>query len=251
MLRGTAVGAVFGPLPGTGPSLAAFLSYVLEKRVSRDPSRFGKGAVEGISAPEAANNAAVQTAFIPMLAMGIPGTATTAIMLGALMIHGIQPGPRLVTQMPDLFWGVVASFWIGNLLLLILNIPLIGVWVSILKIPYRFLYPGIVVLVCIGVYSIHNNVFDLWLLVFFGVLGYVMRLLDYEPAPLLIGFILGPLLEENLRRALLLFRGDYTMFFQRPISGSLLVLAIALILFLVWSRYRPSKTAKAAGGSSS
>jgi putative tricarboxylic transport membrane protein len=241
MLRGSGVGMIFGPLPGTGPSLAAFMAYAVEKRVSRRPEKFGSGAVEGLAAPEASNNAAVQTAFIPTLSMGIPATATMAIMLGALMIHGIQPGPRLVTQHAELFWGVVASFWIGNVLLLVLNIPLIGLWVSILKVPYRFLYPGVICLVCIGVYSINNNVFDVWLVLMFGFLGYVLRLLDFEPAPLLIGFILGPLLEENLRRALLIFRGDYLMFFQRPISGTLLALAILLLVFLVWSRWRPRR----------
>jgi putative tricarboxylic transport membrane protein len=238
MMRGSGVGVLAGPLPGTGPSLAAFLAYVFEKRVSRDPSKFGKGAIEGLAAPEAANNAAVQTAFIPMLSMGIPGTATTAVMLGALMIHGIQPGPRLVTQMPELFWGVIASFWIGNLLLLLLNIPFIGVWVSILKVPYRYLYPAVICLVCIGVYAINNNVFDVWLVLFFGIVGYVMRLLEFEPAPLLIGFILGPLLEENLRRALLLFRGDYSMFLQRPISATLIAMSVLLLVYIIWSRFR-------------
>ena len=245
ILRGSAIGSLFGPLPGTGPSLASFMSYVLEKRVARDPGRFGKGAIEGIASPEASNNAAVQTAFIPTLALGIPGTATMAIMLGALMVHGVQPGPRLVTQNQELFWGVIASFWIGNLLLLVLNIPLIGIWVSILRIPYKLLYPAILVLICIGVYSVNNNLFDIWMVLVIGLVGYGLRLLDFEPAPLLIGYILGPLLEENLRRGLLLFRGDYMGFLQRPISGTLLVLALLLILYVIWSRYRAARRAPA------
>ena len=246
ILRGTAVGSVFGPLPGTGPSLASFMSYVLEKRVARDPSRFGRGAIEGIASPEASNNAAVQTAFVPTLALGIPGTATMAIMMGALMIHGIQPGPRMMSQHPEVFWGVVASFWIGNVMLLILNIPLIGIWVSMLRIPYRYLYPAILVLICIGVFSIRNNVFDVWLVLFFGLLGYAMRLLDFEPAPLLIGYVLGPILEENLRRSLLLFRGDYMGFMERPISASLIIGAAVLLAVVIWSRFRPARKTGAA-----
>nr|WP_205520766.1 tripartite tricarboxylate transporter permease [Propylenella binzhouense] len=238
ILRGSAIGAFFGPLPGTGPSLASFMSYLVEKRIARDPSRFGKGAIEGVASPEAANNAAVQTAFIPTLALGIPGTATTAILLGAMMVHGIQPGPRLVTQNQDLFWGVIASFWIGNLLLLILNIPLIGIWVSILKIPYRLLYPAILIFICVGVYSVNNNLFDVWMVLIVGLVGYGLRLLEFEPAPLLIGYILGPLLEENLRRGLLLFRGDYMGFVQRPISAGILLLLVLLIAYVAWSRYR-------------
>lgn len=239
VLRGTGIGAVLGPLPGTGPSLASFLSYIVEKRLARDPSRFGKGAIEGIAAPEASNNAAVQTAFVPTLALGIPGTATMAIMMGALMIHGIQPGPRMMNEHPEVFWGVVASFWIGNVLLLLLNIPLINVWVRLLQIPYKFLYPVILCLICIGVFSIRNSVFDVYLVLFIGIVGYVMRTLDYEPAPLLIGYVLGPLLEENLRRSLLIFRGDYWGFMERPISASLIVAAAVLLVYVVWSHFRP------------
>jgi putative tricarboxylic transport membrane protein len=238
MLRGTVSGSIFGPLPGAGPSLAAFMAYIVEKRVSRTPERFGKGAIEGIAAPEAANNASVQTAFVPTLTLGVPGTATMAIMMGALMIHGIQPGPRLVTQMPDLFWGVVASFWIGNVLLLVLNIPMIGVWVSILRIPYRFLYPAVLCFICIGVYSIHNNVFDVYLVIIVGLIGYFLRVLAFEPAPLLIGFILGPMLEANFRRGMLMFRGDASMFLQRPISGVLLAAAALTLIFIAWSSFR-------------
>jgi TctA family transporter len=238
IIRGSAVGSFFGPLPATGPSISAFLAYVLEKRFARQPERFGKGAVEGIASPEAANNAAAQTSFIPTLALGIPGSATMAILLGAMMVHGVQPGPRLIIDRPDVFWGLVASFWIGNLLLLVLNIPLIGIWVRILQIPYRFLHPTIIALICLGVYSINNSVFDVWLVLIFGLLGYFMKLLDFEPAPLLIGFILGPMIEENFRRAMLLAHGDPLQLFYRPISGSLLVLAFGVLVWLVASSFR-------------
>ncbi len=246
ILRGTGVGTVFGTLPGTGQTIASFIAYAIEKRISRDPSRFGKGAVEGIASPEAANNAAAQTAFIPTLTMGIPGSATMALMLGALMIHGITPGPAMMTDHPEVFWGLIASFWIGNVLLVLLNIPLIGMWVRLLKIPYHFLYPAIVVLICIGVYSISNNVFDVGLALFFGFVGYGMRLLGFEPAPLLIGFVLGPMMEENLRRAMLLARGDYLVLFQRPISATLLILAFLLLAWALWATLRTSLSRKAA-----
>lgn len=244
VLRGGLIGCFFGAMPGTGPSIAAFFSYFMEKRVARDPSIFGKGAVQGIAAPESANNAAVQTAFIPMLAMGIPGSATTAIMMGALMIHGITPGPLLMSDHPDLFWGVIASFWIGNVILLILNIPLIGVWVAILRVPYRLLYPGIICLICIGVYSINNNIFDVWLVLVVGIIGYFMRLYDFQPAPLLLAFILGPLMEENFRRAMLLARGDFLVILQRPISGSMLALAFAILVYIFWSRLNKMRREK-------
>jgi putative tricarboxylic transport membrane protein len=244
-LRGTTVGSVFGTLPGTGQTIASFIAYAIEKRSSRTPERFGKGAVEGVMAPEAANNAAAQTAFIPTLTMGIPGSATMALMLGALMIHGITPGPGLMTEHPEIFWGLIASFWIGNIMLVMLNIPLIGMWVRLLKIPYHFLYPAIVVLICIGVYSINNNVFDVYLALFFGFVGYGMRLLGFEPAPLLIGFVLGPMMEENLRRAMLLARGDYLALFQRPISATLLTLAILLLVWAVWTSLRQRSRARA------
>lgn len=201
IVRGTGIGAFFGTLPGTGQTIASFMAYAAEKRAARDPSRFGKGAIEGISAPEAANNAAAQTAFIPTLSLAIPGSATMALMLGALMIHGINPGPQLMTQYPEVFWGLVASFWIGNVILVLLNIPLIGIWVRILQIPYQYLYPTIIVLICIGVYSVNNSIFDVALALIFGVIGYGMRLLHFEPAPLLIGFVLGPMLEEKIGRA--------------------------------------------------
>jgi putative tricarboxylic transport membrane protein len=232
MLRGTGIGSFFGALPGAGASIASFMSYAAEKRVARDPSRFGKGAIEGVVAPETANNAAAQTAFIPTLTLGIPGDATMALMLGALMIHGIIPGPGLVSEHPDLFWGLIASFWIGNVLLVFLNLPLIGIWVRILAIPYRMLYPAILLFVCLGVYSINNSVFDVGVAMVFGAVGYVMILLRFEPAPLLLGFILGPLMEEHLRRALLLSRGEVTVFFERPISAGFM---IATLLLLGWA----------------
>ncbi|MEQ9812294.1 MAG: tripartite tricarboxylate transporter permease [Azospirillaceae bacterium] len=244
--RGAAVGSFFGPLPGTGPTIAFFIAYAIEKRVSRDPSRFGKGAVEGIAAPEAANNAAAQTSFIPTLTLGIPGAATMAIMLGALLIHGIQPGPQLIGEHPDLFWGVIASFWIGNVFLLVLNIPMIGLWVRILHIPYRYLYPTILVLICIGVYSLNNQVFDVGLVILFGVLGYALKLMQFEPAPLLIGFILGPMVEENFRRALVLTHGDYLALLERPITAGFLAVTVLLLAGMGWSTWRAHQRRKAA-----
>ena len=235
MFRGAGIGGLFGALPGTGPSIGTFISYALERRLAKDPSRFGKGAIEGIVAPESANNAAVQTAFIPTLTLGIPGSATMAVMLGVLIVHGITPGPNLMAERPDLFWGVAASFWIGNLFLLFLNIPIIGLWIRVLKIPYRYLYPAIIVLICIGVYTVRETTFDVFLVVGFGFLGYILRLLKFELAPVLIGFILGPMIEENLRRAALIFRGDFTQFFTRPISGTLLGMTFALLLWTAWT----------------
>ncbi len=235
ILRGFGVGSIVGPLPGIGSMVASFVSYALEKRVAKDPSRFGNGAIEGVAGPEAANNAAAQTTFIPMLTMGIPGAAVTAIIMSALLIQGIMPGPRLVTEHPEIFWGVIASFWIGNLLLLVLNIPLIGVWVNLLRIPYRFLYPIIICMVCVGSYSVYFHVFDVWLVLIVGAVGYLMRLLQFEPAPLLIGYILGPLLEVNFRRAMIMSFGDPTQFFFHPISGGILLCSAALLGFMIWS----------------
>ncbi|HEY9539222.1 MAG TPA: tripartite tricarboxylate transporter permease [Kiloniellaceae bacterium] len=247
ILRGTGIGAFFGTLPGTGQTIAAFISYAVEKRVAADPSRFGKGAIEGIAAPEAANNASAQTAFIPTLSLGIPGSATMALMLGAMMIHGIAPGPMVIVNHPDIFWGVVASFFIGNVLLVVLNVPLIGLWVRLLQVPYQYLYPVIIVLICIGVYSVNNNVFDVALALLFGVVGYAMRLLGFEPAPLLIGFVLGPMMEENLRRGLLLARGDYYQLLAQPITGSVLCLTLLLVLWSLWSSLRRRRAAAGAG----
>ena len=235
MMRGAGVGSFFGPLPGTGPTISSFMAYALEKRVQKPPVTLGTGMVEGIAAPETANNAAVQTSFIPTLTLGIPGAATMAIMLGALLVHGIQPGPRLITEQPELFWGVIASFWIGNFFLLLLNIPFIGLWVRILHVPYRFLYPTILCLICIGVYSINNSAFDVGLVVVFGILGYLLKLLDFEPAPMLIGFILGPMVEQNFRRALVITQGDYIELLSRPITACFLAATVILLLWMVIS----------------
>ncbi len=250
-LRGSGLGGLFGALPGTGPTIASFLSYALEKRVARDPGKFGKGAIEGITAPEAANNAAVQTAFIPTLTLGIPGSATMAIMMGALMIHGIEPGPGLMRDHPDIFWGLVGSFWVGNIMLVILNIPMIGLWVRLLQIPYTILYPCIVCLICIGVYSVNNSVFDIGVVLIAGIVGYVLRVFDFEPAPLIIGFILGPMMEENLRRAMVLSRGDPLVLVQSPISATVLAVTVGLLgwALLSWARNRQSgETVAAIGG---
>ncbi|HHX89712.1 MAG TPA: tripartite tricarboxylate transporter permease [Paracoccus sp.] len=244
--RGAGLGSFFGVLPGTGQSIASFMSYAVEKRVSGQPERFGTGAIEGISGPEAASNAAVQTSFIPTLTMGIPGSATMALMLGALMMHGITPGPRLLTDHADIFWGLVVSFWVGNILLVVLNIPMIGIWVRLLRVPYQILYPGIIVLILIGVFSVNNSVFDVYVAVGFGLLGYAMRILGFEPAPLLVGFVLGPMMEENFRRALIIGRGDFMTFFQQPISGSLLVLTGLLLVWSLWASVRPRKAKKPA-----
>ena len=230
-LRGAGVGAFFGTLPGTGQTVASFIGYALEKRLSRHRDEFGKGAVEGVVVPEAANNAAAQTAFIPTLTLGIPGSTTMALMLGALMIHGITPGPRLIADHPGLFWGLVVSFVFGNLFLLVLNIPLVGLWARLLRVPHGFLYPLVIVLLCVGVYSLRLSLFDVWLTLGFGVLGYAMRLWRFEPAPLLIGFVLGPMMEEYFRRAMLLSRGDPMVFLQRP--GSALLLGIAAVLLVL------------------
>ena len=233
VLRGTALGSFLGILPGGGAVLGAFSAYTLEKKIAKDPSRFGKGAIEGVAAPESANNAAEQTSFIPLLTLGIPSNPVMALMIGAMIIHGIQPGPQIMTAKPDLFWGMVASMWLGNLLLVILNLPLIGMWVRLLSVPYRLLYPAILVFCCIGVYSISNAWMDVLLAASCGLLGYLFYKLECEPSPLLLGFVLGPMMEENLRRALLLSRGDPGVFMTRPISATLLVLALLLLILVM------------------
>jgi TctA family transporter len=239
MVRGAGIGAFFGALPGAGGTISTFISYAIEKRIAKDPSRFGKGAVEGIMAPEAANSAGDQTAFMPTLSLGIPGTVNMALILGVMVMHGVQPGPRLMAEHPDIFWGLIMSFWIGNLMLLVLNIPLIGVWVRILAIPYKVLYPAILMFVCMGVYSLNNSAFDVIMVLAFGALGYAMRLLDFSPAPLILGFVLGPLMEENLRRALLISRGDFMVFLDRPISAVITIMIFILLAWTVWSVFRP------------
>jgi TctA family transporter len=233
VLRGTALGSILGVLPGGGALLASFAAYTVEKKVTRNPKiPFGQGNIRGVAAPESANNAGAQTSFIPMLTLGIPPNAVMALMVGAMTIHNIQPGPQVMTSNPSLFWGLIASMWIGNLMLVILNLPLIGIWVQLLKVPYRFLYPAILVFCCIGVYSINNNSFDVTMTAAFGVVGYLFYKLRCEPAPLILGFILGPMMEENLRRAMLLSRGDATVFFTRPLSLTLLLMAAALIVIV-------------------
>ena len=233
VLRGTALGSFLGILPGGGAVLGAFSAYTLEKKIAKDPSRFGKGAIEGVAAPESANNAASQTSFIPLLTLGIPSNPVMALMIGAMIIHGIQPGPQIMTAKPDLFWGMVASMWVGNLMLVILNLPLIGMWVKLLSVPYRLLYPAILIFCCIGVYSISNAWMDVLIAAACGFLGYLFYKIECEPAPLLLGFVLGPMMEENLRRALLLSRGDPMVLFTRPISATLLVLSFLLLLIVL------------------
>jgi TctA family transporter len=231
--RGTGIGSVLGILPGGGALLSSFASYTMEKKLAKDPSRFGKGAIQGVAGPESANNAGAQTSFIPLLTLGIPPNAVMALMVGAMTIHSIQPGPQVMTSNPKLFWGLIVSMWIGNLMLVVLNLPMIGIWVKLLQVPYRLLYPAILLFCCIGVYSIQNNVFDVFLTALFGLLGWLFVKLECEPAPLLLGFILGPMMEENLRRALLLSRGDPTVFLTRPISAVMLAMAVALMLIIV------------------
>jgi putative tricarboxylic transport membrane protein len=232
-VRGTAVGAVFGVLPGTGPALSSFVAYMFEKKIARDPSRFGKGAIEGVAAPEAANNAAAQTSFIPMFTLGIPTSATMALMLGAMTMQGIAPGPQVMSAMPELFWGIVASMWIGNLLLVILNLPLVGVWVRLLRVPYRWLFPSIIMFCALGNYSVNNSAVDVYLVALVGVLGYILAKLECEPAPLILGYVLGPLMEEYLRRALLISRGDPTVFFTRPISLAFMIATLLILVVMI------------------
>jgi TctA family transporter len=232
VLRGTGLGSILGVLPGGGATLSSFAAYVVEKKIARDPSRFGHGAVEGVAGPESANNAGAQTSFIPMLTLGIPGNAVMALMIGAMTIHGIQPGPQVMTERPTLFWGMVASMWIGNLMLLVINLPLIGIWVQLLRVPYRFLYLSILLFCAIGVYTIGNSSFAVLLAAFFGVLGYVFSRLECEPAPMVLGFVLGPLMEENLRRAMRISGGDPMIFLNRPISLALLIAALILLVLV-------------------
>jgi putative tricarboxylic transport membrane protein len=233
IVRGTAIGAFMGVLPGTGPAIASFSSYMVEKKMAKDPSRFGKGAIEGVAGPESANNADAQCKFIPTLTLGIPASAVMALMLGALTIQGIAPGPQVMTQRPDLFWGLVASMWIGNAMLVILNLPLIGMWVMLLKVPYRMLFPAIMAFSCIGIYSVNNSPMELYLTALFGVVGFVWAKLDMPPAPMLLGFVLGPLMEENLRRALLISRGDATVFVTRPISLGFIIATVLILVVML------------------
>jgi TctA family transporter len=232
--RGTAIGSILGILPGGGAMLSSFAAYALEKKISKNAANFGKGAIEGVAAPESANNAGAQSSFIPMLTLGIPSNPVMALMIGAMIIHGIQPGPTVMTEQPALFWGVIASMWIGNLFLIILNLPMIGLWVRMVQVPYHFLFPAILVFCGIGVFSLSNATLDVYLMAAFGLLGYVFRKLECEPAPMLLGFILGPMMEESLRRALLLSKGDPTIFVSRPISAVMLIFAVlAMVVVLL------------------
>ena len=251
IVRGTLVGSVLGILPAGGALLASFAAYAVEKKLAKDPSRFGKGAIEGVAGPEAANNAGAQTSFIPMLTLGIPPNVVMALMIGAMMIHNIQPGPQVMTKNPELFWGLIASMWVGNLMLVVLNLPLVGIWVRLLTLPYRLLYPAIVLFCCIGVYTLSNNTFDVRLVLLFGALGYIFAKIGCEPAPMLLGFILGPMMEEFFRRALLIERGDFRVFIERPISATLLAIAAILLLSMSlpalakWRRQAVSEQGKA------
>jgi TctA family transporter len=241
MARGTLLGSALGILPGGGALISSFASYTLEKKVAKDPSRFGKGAVQGVAGPESANNAGAQTSFIPLLTLGIPSNAVMALMVGAMTIHNIQPGPQVMSSNPQLFWGLVASMWIGNGMLVLLNLPLIGIWVKLLSVPYRLLYPAILLFMAIGTYSINNSTWDVFMTAVFGVVGYIFVKLECEPAPLVLGFILGPMMEENLRRAMLLSRGDPTVFVTRPISLAMLVLALALLVIVTLPNIRKKR----------
>jgi TctA family transporter len=233
VVRGTALGSLLGVLPGGGALLAAFAAYTVEKKVAKDAGRFGRGDIRGVAGPESANNAGAQTSFIPMLTLGIPPNAVMALMVGAMTIKGIQPGPQVMSSNPDLFWGLIASMWIGNLMLVVLNLPLIGIWIKLLTVPYRFLFPAIMAFCAIGLYTLNNNNFDVFMAAGFGVVGYLFYKLSCEPAPLLLGFILGPMMEENLRRALLLSRGEWSTFVTRPLSAGLLIAAVLMVVVVM------------------
>ena len=241
ILRGTVIGSLCSLIPGTGPTIASFISYAAEKKLSKTPGRFGHGAIEGVASPEASTHSAVQGDFIPTMSLGIPGDAVMALLLGALMIHGIQPGPRLIVEQPDIFWGLIASFWIGNLILVVLNVPMIGIWVRLLSVPYRYLYPTALFFVCIGVFAARNEMFDVAATLLFGGFGYLLLQLGFEPAPILLGFVLGPRLEENFRRAVLISRGSLSTFIERPISATFIALSAILLLTQVYLALRRTK----------
>lgn len=241
IVRGTLLGSVLGILPGNGAVLGPFASYSVEKKIARDPSRFGQGAIEGVAGPEAANNAGAQTSFIPLLTLGIPPNAVMALMVGAMTIHGIVPGPQVMTKTPDLFWGMIASMWMGNLMLLIINLPLVGLWVKLLKVPYRLMFPAILIFCCIGIYSINNSPTDVMFTAMFGLFGYGLHKMGFEPAPMLLGFVLGRLMEENLRRALTIARGEITTFIDRPVSAGLLLVSLIMIVLVLLPSVRKGR----------
>jgi putative tricarboxylic transport membrane protein len=241
VLRGTLIGAILGILPGNGAVLGPFAAYTVEKKLAKDPSRFGRGAIEGVAGPESANNAGAQTSFIPLLTLGIPPNAVMALMVGAMTIHGIIPGPQVMTKNPTLFWGMIASMWVGNLMLLIINLPLVGLWVRLLKVPYRLLFPAILMFCCIGIYSINSLPTDVMFIAFFGLVGYGLIKLGFEPAPLLLGFVLGKLMEENFRRALIIARGELTTFISHPVSAGLLIVAAFVLLIALLPAIRKGR----------
>jgi putative tricarboxylic transport membrane protein len=248
MIRGTAVGTLFGAMPGTGPTITTFIAYAIERKIAKDPSRFGKGAIEGVASPEASSHSKTQVDFIPTMSLGIPGDAVMALLLGALIIKGIQPGPQLITEHPDIFWGLVASFWIGNLLLVVLNVPLIGMWVRLLRVPYKYLYPAALFFICIGVYTTKNSLFDVGEVAIFGILGAVFLSLGFPVSPIVLGFVLGPMLEENFRRAMLLSHGELRVFVDSPISAGFLLACSALLLVQVVAHVRGARRRAGAGG---
>jgi TctA family transporter len=241
VLRGTGLGAVLGILPGGGVVLASFAAYTLEKKVAKDPSRFGKGAIEGVAGPESANNAAAQTSFIPLLTLGIPSNVVMALMMGAMIIQGIAPGSAVMDKRPDLFWGMVASMWIGNAMLVVINLPLIGMWVKLLKVPYRLLYPCILIFCLIGIYTVNNATADIWITVVFTVFGIMLVKFNCEPAPMVLGYVLGPLMEQNLRRSMIISGGDPMIFVTRPISLTLLLMAAGIVLLVVLPQFRKTR----------
>jgi TctA family transporter len=241
IMRGTALGSILGILPGGGALLASFAAYMVEKKVARPPRTFGEGDIRGVAAPESANNAGAQTSFIPMLTLGIPSNPTMALMIGALMIQGIAPGPQVMTERPGLFWGLIASMWVGNLMLLVLNLPLVGLWVKLLAVPYRLLFPAIFVFCCIGVYTVDNKIFDIYEIAALSAVGYVLLKLDCEPAPMVLGFILGPMMEENLRRTMMISFGDPSVFFTRPISAAFLIAAVLLLVVIALPSLRAKR----------
>jgi putative tricarboxylic transport membrane protein len=243
MLRGSVLGFLIGILPGGGAVLSSLISYAIEKKVSKHPEEFGRGAIEGVAAPEAANNAAASSSFIPLLTLGIPGNASTAMIFAALLIHGITPGPFLLKEHADVFWGVIASMYIGNVMLLVLNLPLVGLWVQLLRVPYAYMAPIIMVLTLVGVYSVNNSVFDMWVMLVMGIFGYFAKKLQFDLGPLLLAFVLGPIMERSLRQALLLSNGKFEIFFTRPISGTLMGIAVLFVLYNFWAAYKAKQRA--------
>jgi putative tricarboxylic transport membrane protein len=238
MVRGTLVGTVFGAMPGTGPTITTFIAYALERKISKTPEKFGTGMIAGVASPEASSHSKTQVDFVPTMSLGIPGDAVMALILGALMIQGITPGPQLITEHPDIFWGLIASFWIGNALLIILNVPMIGVWVKMLQVPYRYLYPSALFFIAVGVFSTQNSLFQIWEVLAFGIIGALLIFLRFPVAPILLGYVLGPMVEENFRRAMLLSRGDFSVFVERPISCAFIVLSALLLAGVTWSNLR-------------